>query len=79
MTFSHRNSAQEQKEACQQAKQITTMCEQLHIPVDPIDWQNCGMRACVTVNAIEISDLLSLILRSSRRKLTCEMNALKTV
>jgi hypothetical protein len=60
MTYSHRNSAQEQKEACQQAKQITTMCEQLHIPVDPIDWQNCGMRACVTVNAIEISDLLDL-------------------
>ncbi len=60
MTYSHRNSAQEQKEACQQAKQITTMCEQLHITVDPIDWQNCGMRACVTVNTIEISDLLDL-------------------
>src|SRR5260370_4071526 len=60
MTYSHRNSAQEQKEACQQAQQITTMCEQLHIPVDPIDWQNCGMRACVTVNTIEIADLLDL-------------------
>jgi hypothetical protein len=60
MTYSHKNSVQEQKEACQQAKQITTICEQLHITVDPIDWQNCGMRACVTVNAIEISDLLDL-------------------
>lgn len=60
MTYSHRNSAQEQKEACQQAKQITTMCEQLHIPVDSIDWQNYGMRARVKVNAIEIADLLDL-------------------
>lgn len=60
MTYSHRNSAQEQKEACQQAKQITTMCEHLHIPVDSIDWQNYGMRARVRVNAIEIADLLDL-------------------
>ena len=58
MTYSHRNSAQEQKEACQQAKQITAICEQLHIMLDPIDWQNCGMRACVRVNTIEIADLL---------------------
>src|SRR5689334_6227902 len=36
------------------------MCEQLHIPLDPIDWQNCGMRACVSVNTIEIADLLDL-------------------
>ena len=54
MTYSYRNSAQEQKEACQKAQQLTAMCEQLHIPLDPIDWQHCGMRACVSVNAIEI-------------------------
>ncbi len=60
MTYLYRNSAQEQKEACQKAQQLTAMCEQLHIPLDPIDWQNCGMRACVTVNTIEIADLLDL-------------------
>jgi hypothetical protein len=58
MTYSHRTSAQEQKEACQQAKQITAICEQLHITLDPIDWQNSGMRAHVTVNMIKIADLL---------------------
>jgi len=60
MTYSHRNIAEEQIEACQKAKQITAICEQLHIKLDPIDWQNSGMRACVTVNTIEISDLLDL-------------------
>ena len=60
MTYSHRNSAQEQKEACQEAKQITALCEQLHIALDPIDWQNCGMQACISVNTIKIGDLLDL-------------------
>ena len=60
MTYSHRNIAEEQIEACQKAKQITAICEQFHIKLDPIDWQNSGMRACVTVNSIEISDLLDL-------------------
>jgi hypothetical protein len=60
MTYSHRNIAEEQKEACQKAKQITAICEQLHIKLDPIDWQNFGLRACVTVNTIAISDLLDL-------------------
>jgi hypothetical protein len=60
MTYSYRNSAQEQKEACQKAQQLTAMCQQLHIPLDPIDWQNSGMRACVSVNEIEIADLLDL-------------------
>jgi hypothetical protein len=85
MTYSHRNSAQEQKEACQQAKQITAICEQLHITLDPIDWQNSGMRACVRVNTIEISDLLDLsqqdgasILRRIQMKLL-EHAALETV
>src|SRR5690242_2096921 len=60
MTYSHRSSAQEQKEACQKAKQITALCEQLHIALDPIDWQNCGMQACIRVNTIKIGDLLDL-------------------
>src|SRR5215471_13775273 len=53
MTYSRRNMAEEQKEASQKAKQIATLCEQLSITVGPIDWQHAGMRACVTVNAIE--------------------------
>jgi hypothetical protein len=85
MTYLHRNSDQEQKEACQKAKLITAICEQLYIALDPIDWQNCGMRACVRVNTIEISDLLDLsqqdsvsILRRVQIKLL-EHAALETV
>ena len=39
MTYSHRNLVTEQKEACQKAHQITTICEELSITLDPIDWQ----------------------------------------
>jgi hypothetical protein len=85
MTYTRRNLAEEQKEACQKAQQITAICKQLHITLDPIDWQNSGMRACVTVNAIKISDLLDLsqqdptsILRRLQIKLL-EHAALKTV
>ncbi len=60
MTYSYINSAEEQKEACQQAQHITTICEQFHITLDPIDWQNAGMRANVTVNTLQIADLLEL-------------------
>ncbi|MBO0781195.1 MAG: hypothetical protein J2P37_20435 [Ktedonobacteraceae bacterium] len=60
MTYSRRNIAEEQQEAQQKAQQITTICEQLHITLDPIDWQHSGMRARVTVDAIEISDLQDL-------------------
>ncbi|HWS82987.1 MAG TPA: hypothetical protein VN207_01875 [Ktedonobacteraceae bacterium] len=65
MTYSHRNITEEQKEASQKAKQIMAICEQLHITLDPIDWQNCGMWASVTVDTIEISDLLDLSQRDS--------------
>ena len=85
MAYSRRNSAEEQKEACQKAKQLTAICEKLHITLDPIDWQNSGLRACVTVNTIEISDLLDLgqqdsdsILRRIRIKLL-EHAALETL
>jgi hypothetical protein len=58
MTYSRRNKAEEQKEACQKAQQLTEICEKLSITLDPIDWQNAGMRAGVKVNGIQIADLL---------------------
>ncbi len=60
MTYSHRDLATEQKEAYQTVKQITAMCEQLALTLDPVDWQHFGMRAMVRVNAITIADLLDL-------------------
>jgi hypothetical protein len=60
MTYSPRNSVKESEEAQRKALQVTTICEELHIVLDPIDWKNAGMRARVAVNAIEISDLLGL-------------------
>ena len=60
MTYARRNSAEESKQASQKAQQILAVCEELHVVVDPIDWQNCGMRASVAVNRVEIADLLSL-------------------
>lgn len=58
MTYSRRNSAEEQQEACQKVIQITAICEKLSITLDPVDWQNFGMQASVTVNTIKIGDLL---------------------
>lgn len=85
MTYSHRNIAEEQKEACQKAKQITDICDKLSITLDPIDWRNSGLRAYVAVNTIIISDLLDLsqldsdsVLRRIRIKLL-EHAALKTI
>jgi hypothetical protein len=60
MTYSRRNSTDEQQEACQTAKQITAICGQFHITLDPIDWQQFGMWAPVKVNTIEIASLLDL-------------------
>ncbi len=65
MTYSRRNSADEQQEACQKAKQITAICGQFHIRLDPIDWQQYGMWAPVKVNNIEIASLLDLGQRES--------------
>ena len=85
MTYTHRNLVEEQKEACLKAQQIMAICEQLHITLDPIDWQNSGMRASVAVNTIKISDVLDLsqqdhasILRRFQIKLL-EHAALKTI
>ncbi len=60
MTYTRKNSIEESKEARLKAQQVTAICEELHITLDPIDWQNAGMRAGVAVNAIEIADLLGL-------------------
>lgn len=60
MTYTYRNSVGEQKEAGLKAQQITAICEQFHIKLDPIDWQNDGMRASVMVNTLKIADLLEL-------------------
>ncbi len=57
MTYSRRNSVEEQQEARQKVEQITAVCEQLHITLDPIDWQHDGMRALVKVNNIDIAYL----------------------
>lgn len=65
MSYSRRNIVEEQQEACQKAQKITTICEQLHIMVDPIDWQHLGMRAPVKVNSIEIASLMDLGQRNS--------------
>src|SRR3984893_2453160 len=85
MAYSRRNSIEEREEACQKAKEIMAICEKLHIRLDPIDWQTSGLRAGVTVNAIEISDLMDLgqqdsdsILRRVRIKLF-ERAALETI
>jgi hypothetical protein len=73
------------KKHARKPQQITATCEQLHITLDPIDWQNSGMRACVAVNTIQIADLLDLsqqdhasILRRIQIKLL-EHAALKTI
>lgn len=60
MTYSRRNSIEEQQEACHQAQYITTLCEQWHLTLDGIDWQECGMQAPVKVNGVEIAPLLDL-------------------
>src|SRR6516165_3312286 len=65
MTYSRRNSADEQHEACQKARQITAICAQFHISLDPINWQQYGMCAPVKVNNIEIASLLDLEQRES--------------
>jgi hypothetical protein len=65
MTYTRRNSIDEQQEACLKATKLTTICEQLHIKLDPIDWQQFGLLAPVKVNSIEIASLLELGKRDS--------------
>jgi len=65
MTYTRRNSTDEQQEAYLKTMQLTKICEQLHITLDPIDWQQFGMWAPVKVNSIEIASLLELGKRDS--------------
>ena len=65
MTYSRRNSVDEQHEACQKARQITAICGHFQLTLDPIDWQQFGMWAPVKVNSIEIASLLELRQRES--------------
>ncbi len=65
MTFSRRNVADEQQEASQKASQITVVCEQFQITLDPIDWHQFGMGAPVKVNGITIASLMDLGRRDS--------------
>ena len=85
MTYTRRNMVEEQHEARQKAEQITEICKQFHITLEPIDWQQFGMLALVKVNGIEIASLLDLgqrdsddILRQVRIKLF-EHAALETM
>ncbi len=76
MTYSHRNIAEEQKEACQKVKQITAICDELSITLDPVDWQNFGMRAWVKVKAIKIADLVDFSQQDSAsilRRIRCKL------
>ncbi len=65
MTYVRQNTVGEQQEACQQARQIAAICEELHITLDPIDWQESGLRAPVKVHDIEIASLMDLCQRES--------------
>lgn len=65
MTNVRQNNAVEQQEACQQAEKLTKTCAQFFVTLDPIDWQNFGMRALVKVNDIDIAPLLDLYQRES--------------
>lgn len=60
MTYSRRNTVEDQQEASQKAQQITAICEQLNITLDPINWQEYGMHATVQVNSIDIAPLMDL-------------------
>src|SRR5690242_4550744 len=85
MTYTRRNFAEEQQEACQKAKQLIKLAEQLQIVFDPIDWEQLGMWASVTVDNIEIASLRDLCRRDREDLLSqvqiklLEQAALETV
>ncbi len=60
MTYSRRNKVEEQQEAAYKAQRIATVCEQFHITLDELDWQEWGMQAPVKVQGVEISFLFDL-------------------
>ena len=63
MTYSRRNRVEEQQEAAHKAQHLAAVCEQLHITLDAIDWQEWGMQALVKVHGVEISPLFDLAQR----------------
>ncbi len=85
MTYSRRNSVEDQQEAGQRAKQIAALCKDLHLTLAPVAWQQHGMQARVVVDSVEIAPLLDMgqresneIFRHIQTKLF-EHAALKTV
>ena len=58
MTYSRRNQVEEQQEARLKAGQITAVCTQFQLKLDPIDWQQFGIWAPVKVNSTEIASLM---------------------
>lgn len=60
MTYSRRNTIEEQQEAARQTQHLATLCAQWHLALDRIDWQRWGMQAPVNVNGVEIAPLLDL-------------------
>jgi len=80
MTYTRHNNVEEQREARLKADQITTTCTELNFTLDPIDWEEYGMRAPVKVNGIEIAPLLDLSQRGSDSILRCvQMKLLERV
>jgi hypothetical protein len=65
MTYSRRNRVEEQQEAERKAQHLATVCEQLHLTLDPVDWQEWGMQAPVKVHGVEISFLFDLAQREA--------------
>src|SRR5579859_303659 len=63
MTYSRRNRVEEQQEAAHKDQHLAAVCEQLHITLDAIDWQEWGMQALVKVHGVEISPLFDLAQR----------------
>lgn len=72
MAYSRRNSVEERQEACQKAREITATCAQFHITLDPIDWQQFGMWAPVSVDNIEIAFLQDLAQRE-KNDILCQV------
>jgi hypothetical protein len=80
MTYTRHNTVEEQQEARLKADQITSICAQLNLTLDPIDWQEHGLRAPVKVNGIEIAPLMDLCQRASDGILRCiQMKLLERV
>lgn len=80
MTYTRHNPVEEQQEARLKANQITSIFDQLNLTLDPIDWQEYGMRAPVKINGIEVAPLMDLSQRGNDSMLRCaQMKLLERV